>query len=213
MSVPTKIFKRILDWRHRVFIAGGNRFRKQRFIIFQELLLEENDLILDLGYGYGAFEDQMAEKKFPNKIIALDLVIRDVYRHKNVIAFIRADAGYMPFAEDSIDLIFCNSLIEHVGDWSTQFQVFQEITRVSRKFYLQTPNKHFPIELHHLVPFFQYLPRSLQNWIGQKILGHYEELWLLNWRDASKLAELDREICLIKEKIIGITKSFVLYRN
>lgn len=148
-----------------------------------------------------------------NEIVALDIMPRDTSGHPNIMAFVAADAANLPFADRSLDIIYCNSILEHVGDRQVQHQVFVEIERVGCKFFVQTPNRHFPIEAHHLLPFFQYLPRSVQRWVGQNILGHYEQVWLLDRRYVKELASIGSEIAVWEEKVLGFTKSFVLYRR
>jgi len=64
-----------------------------------------------------------------------------------------------------------------------------------------------------LLSFFQYLPRSVQQWIGRNILGHYEQVWLLDRKAVEYLAGIGGEIAVWEERIFGFTKSFVLYRR
>jgi len=214
MNPVAKLLRKLLSWRHRHFVAAGNPFRARRPQFFVNALVErEGERILDVGYGYGQFEKQLVEFGAKNEVIALDIVTRDTSEHSNVVAFVVADAIHLPFANRVVDIIYCNSLLEHVGDRDIQWQVFAEIARVGRKFFVQTPNRHFPIEPHHLVPFFQYWPRPIQRWVGQNILGHYEEVWLLDRRAVEKLASVDDGIVIWEEKVWGFVKSFVLYRD
>jgi SAM-dependent methyltransferase len=213
MNSVAKLIGKLLSWRHRRFVAGGNPFRERRIQSFAELIDHEGESILDVGYGYGQFENQLVKLGVRNGIIALDIVPRDVGRHTNVAAFVIADAAHLPFADCSIDLIYCNSLLEHVGDWHFQRQVFAEIERVGRKLFVQTPNRHFPIEPHHMLPFYQYCSPSVQRWVGQNILGHYERVWLLDRTAVEELAGISDGITIWEEKALGLTKSFVLSRR
>ena len=213
MNPVTNLISKFLNWRHRHFVAGGNRFRERRLRFFIETLVRERERVLDVGYGYGQFEDQMFQFGVESEIIALDITSRDTSGHPNIMAFVVADAANLPFADRSLDIIYCNSILEHVGDRQVQQRVFVEIERVGCKFFVQTPNRHFPIEAHHLLPFFQYLPRSVQRWVGQNILGHYEQTWLLDRRDVKELVGVGGGIAVWEEKVLGLTKSFVLYRN
>jgi SAM-dependent methyltransferase len=213
MNPVARLVRKLLSWRHRRFVVGGNSFRERRLCFFIETLVEEGEKILDVGYGYGQFESQLIEHGVKNKVVALDIVPRDTSKHPNVMVFVVADAAHLPFANSSIGIIYCNSILEHVGDWGIQQQVFAEIERVGCKFFVQTPNQHFPIEAHHLVPFFQYWPRPIQRWVGQNILGHYEQVWLLDRRAVRELAGIGSGILLWEEKALGLTKSFVLYRK
>ena len=214
MNPLAKFVGKLLSWRHRHFVAAGNTFRERRLRYFVEAVIErERERILDVGYGYGQFEDQLLQFGIGNEVIALDIVPRDASGHPNVVAFIVADAAYLPFADRSIDIIYCNSLLEHVGDWRVQRQVFAEIERVGHKFFVQTPNLHFPVEPHHLLPLFQYLPRPVQQWVGRNILGHYEPVWLLDRKAVEYLAGIGGEIAVWEERLFGLIKSFVLYRR
>jgi SAM-dependent methyltransferase len=213
MNPVARLFHKLLVWRHRHFVATGNPFRERRLRFFLKHIDHEGENILDVGYGYGQFENQLVELGVRNSVIALDIVPRDVSRHPNVIALVAADAASLPFADRSIDIIYCNSLLEHVGDWHVQRRVFAAIERVGRKLFVQTPNRHFPLEPHHLLPFFQYWPRPVQRWVGENILGHYEQVWLLDRKAVEELAGSSAGIVVWEEKTLGLTKSFVLYRR
>ena len=79
-----------------------------------------------------------------------------------------ADGRALPFADHSFDIVFSNSVIEHVGDGESQRQFAEEITRVGRAYWVQTPNRRFPIEPHLLTPLLHFLPAALQRRIARK---------------------------------------------
>ncbi len=63
------------------------------------------------------------------------------------------------------DVIFSNSLIEHLPSPEAQRQLAQAIIDSGRPYFLQTPNKTSPVDPHFprpYVPFFAAYPRSLQ---------------------------------------------------
>lgn len=67
------------------------------------------------------------------------------------------------FAE--YDVIFSNSLIEHLPGRELQQQLARAIVESGRPYFLQTPNKRSPLDPHFprpYVPFFATYPRSLQ---------------------------------------------------
>jgi hypothetical protein len=93
-----------------------------------------------------------------------------------------------------------------------------EVRRVARKYWVQTPYKHFPVEPHFVFPLFQYLPSSLQKKVGlvwkyshpkqngDDILAELSRLRLLDVSDYKVLFP-DAEI--LKETFFGLTKSLV----
>lgn len=64
--------------------------------------------------------------------------------------------------DQSYDLVFSNSVIEHVGDEGQQRAFAGESLRVGRSVWVQTPAWEFPIEPHVLTPFIHWLPQPLQ---------------------------------------------------
>ena len=79
-------------------------------------------------------------------------------------------AGY---ADGAFDLVFSNSVIEHVGSATDQRAMADEVRRVGGGF-VQTPNRYFPLEPHFLFPLFQFLPRAARILLVQHFaLGWY----------------------------------------
>ena len=68
----------------------------------------------------------------------------------------------LEYKKGEVDLIFSNSVIEHVGSYENQ-QIFAgEVRRVSDKYIVQTPSIWFPLEPHSLIPLFQFLPHPIR---------------------------------------------------
>jgi len=122
------------------------------------------------------------------------------------------------FETRSFDVVFSNSVIEHVGDISNQRMMAKEVMRVGKNYWVQTPYKHFPIEMHFLFPFFQYLPKSLQYkvariwpWSFAKALDldvrfEIDHIWLL---DVSSLKSLFPGAIIMREYFLGLVKSLI----
>ncbi len=102
--------------------------------------------------------------------------------------FVRADATQrLPFADGEFDLAYANSVIEHIAP--SKRQAFaDELRRVARGWYVQTPAISFPIEPHSLLPAAHWLPRSARRryWrLGAG--GDADELQLLRRRELEAL--------------------------
>jgi SAM-dependent methyltransferase len=74
---------------------------------------------------------------------------------------IRADGRDLPFRNAEFDVGFSNAVVEHVaGGRDGQRQFVHELCRVSRRVFVTTPNRRFPLEVHTLLPFVHWLPKG-----------------------------------------------------
>jgi hypothetical protein len=141
--------------------------------------------------------------------------------------WVAGDGRALPFRDRAFDVVFSNSVIEHVGDAASQRRFAREVARVGRAYWVQTPNRWFPVEQHLLTPLVHWLPKVCQRWIVQRFtvwsalvrpspdrrafyLAHYlDEVRLLG---AGEFAALFPEARLIRERVCGWTKSLVAVR-
>lgn len=133
------------------------------------------------------------------------------------MAYLPGDACAMPhLADGQFDLVFSNSVIEHLGTWPRQQAMAQEIARVGRAFWVQTPARSFPLEPHYLLPWFGYWPTwardaAIRAGIRLRLyppraLQNSRETRLLN---ACEMAHLFPHATLWHERIGPLTKSYV----
>ncbi len=66
------------------------------------------------------------------------------------------------FANDQFDLVVCNSVIEHVGEWAEMKKAAAEARRVGKNGWIQVPAYEFPVDQHFLLPFIHWLSYPLQ---------------------------------------------------
>ena len=94
----------------------------------------------------------------------------EIYRD-TPIESITGDACTPPEAlfEREFDLVYCNSVIEHVGGHYRRVQLADTVHRLAPHHWVQTPNRYFPVEPHFVAPGFQYLPTGLR----AKALKHW----------------------------------------
>lgn len=123
------------------------------------------------------------------------------------------------FRDLEFDAVFSNSLIEHVGGPERRQKCADEIRRVGRIHYVQTPNYYFPIEPHFLLPFMQFLPLRIQALYFLCVpIGHVRrrrsmdealrEIGRIHLLRRRNLQELFPESELIEERFMGLVKSF-----
>ena len=66
------------------------------------------------------------------------------------------------YADGSVDLVHSNSVIEHVGGWQDMRAMADEMQRVGRSGWMQTPAFEFPVEPHFRAPFLHWFGDPLR---------------------------------------------------
>jgi hypothetical protein len=98
------------------------------------------------------------------------------------------DACNLPFEDKAIDIVFSNAVLEHVPR-ALQPAMAREIMRVGKKWFVTTPNYWFPYEMHHKLPFFQFLPARVQRHI-QLRYGTWPESEIISLLSARRMRRL-----------------------
>ena len=152
--------------------SWSHQFRSKRFELFLSFI---NELprplrILDIG-GTLAFWKAMGFNEEQVSITLLNLTEQPV--SGNHFLSVAGDATQLNFPNQSFDIVFSNSVIEHLFTEENQIKMAAEVQRVGKYYFIQTPNYWFPLEPHWLFPFFQFLPFSFRVWLTQHFsLGH-----------------------------------------
>jgi len=174
-------------------------FRKKRFKFFISLLervkTDKTIQILDIG-GTEIYWERMKFSNNTNVIVTL-LNLEKVPTKNNNFISIKGDASDLSlFKDKQFDVVFSNSVIEHLFSFDNQEKMAAEVMRVGKYYYVQTPNYFFPIEPHWEFPFFQFLPFKIRVFLTKNFnLGYYKKA--ANEEDAIKLVS---EIRLLTEK-------------
>lgn len=76
----------------------------------------------------------------------------------------QADACSLPprISDGTYDLVFSNSVIEHVGGHVQRMRFAEAVHKLAERHWVQTPYRYFPIEPHWLFPGFQFLPLAVR---------------------------------------------------
>lgn len=89
------------------------------------------------------------------------VTLLNIREFDTALPFIVADALRLPLKDGSFDVVFSNSLIEHLPPDSWR-RFADECRRVGTHLWVQAPNQRFPIEPHLMTPFIHWLPRRWQ---------------------------------------------------
>ncbi len=206
-------------------LTAGMRSRRNEFLL-RLLAPGPDDTVLDLGSEDGS---QLASfYPYPHNITIAD--IEEAPLRKGVARF--GFAGHLllepdapiPVADDAFDLVYCNSVIEHVTtavcadqrafvrrSIEHQRRFADEIRRVGRGYFVQTPNLHFPIESHSLLPFSGYLSAKHDARLAKLL----KRVWIKQWSGgAHLLTRTDMEgyfpeAEIVPERFFGLVKSWM----
>ncbi len=200
----------------------GNKFRKKRFVYFERLIsnLPRPIHILDVGGTEDFWVNRGYNKKEDVKITLLNL--KTIITNYNNITSIVGDATDLSlFKEDHFDIVFSNSVIEHLHNFKNQQKMAQEVQRVGIYHFIQTPNKYFLIEPHFLFPLFQFLPKSLKyllltktklsrgkKWNKKFAKEYIQEIRLLSLKEMKYMFPNSKNKT---ERFLGMSKSYTLH--
>lgn len=136
---------------------------------------------------------------------------------------VEGDACEMEF-DHRFDIVFSNSVIEHVGDFERQRQFAHKCSDLAPNLWIQTPARSFPVEPHLLTPFIHYLPRSIQRLLLRRftiwgvlqkpnptqVEEFLDEVRLISFRE---MKDLFPDCEILRERFMGLTKSYIAVRR
>jgi len=212
------------------------RLKRKRVELFvKELSIKPSDIVLDLGSEDGSYLSEYFP--YPENIVIADIAEEPMRRGvaKNGLRGYRRipTSGPLPFKDCEFDAVWCNSVIEHVtidkSDLATvtnqefdhaanehQALFAQEIERISKKYFVQTPHIHFPIESHSWLPIIPYLTHS-QRWkLGVSLKAYWIKQWSADFHLYSR-SRFEQHFAgadsFYTERLVGIPKSLIAIRR
>jgi hypothetical protein len=208
--------------RHHEFVAKISRFFREKRIndFVRTFKPTRSTRILDVG-GLPRFWQSAANMEAQMTIINLQPL--PVYEAAFLTAnqtFVQADGTKLPWPDKHFDIVFSNSVIEHLGTWENQIAFARECQRVGKSWWVQTPAREFPVEPHYAAPFLHWFPKAVQ----KKLLRRFS-LW--GWLARPKPEAIDAslaELRLLKskevthlfpdsqirtERLFGLPKSYI----
>ena len=222
-----------------IILKLSKKARQKRALMFRrQFQFECETRLLDVGSENGANINFVLEGTTyrPENIFIADIDRNAIESGKANFGFqpvLLDESGKLPFEDNFFDIVYCSSVIEHVTVgkdemWEiTDGQRFRElaihrqkifadeIRRVGKKYFVQTPNRNFIIESHSWLPFVGSLPRS----IFVKVIKFSNRFWVkqtipdYNLLDKTELKELFPDAEIVAEKKFGMIKSIIAVKN
>jgi hypothetical protein len=198
-------------------------FRRQRAARIKERFPDLDKWnVLDLGGSLHLWEEVGSVLK-PASLTILNIAKdgQSASGSGNAADFARIvlyDGRTIPFDDQEVDLLICNSVIEHVPP-PERAGLAREIVRVAKRFVVQTPAKEFPLEPHFVFPLIHWLPAALARRLVAitplaLVIGRdeaktmFDEVRLLGEREIRALFPGGK---IIRERLLGMTKSYLVF--
>lgn len=199
------------------------RARKKMYQKFKKYCQpNEVDEVLDLG---ATPDTTLADSNFFEKLYP--------YKHKITVASIE-DCSFMvdkyglkayvknyphealPFKDKQFDILFCSAVLEHVGTRKNQKFFLKECMRISKKIFITTPNRYFPLEMHTFLPFLHWLPwgtfQKILKLLKKDFWADINNLNLLSKRDIHVMFNQDiLDVSYVKT--MGLNSNLIIMRH
>lgn len=93
-------------------------WHRKRFEVIDKLLQGTNSLLLDIGCNGGLFTSKIVSHSGKESVVAMDVDWGSVLHAKQTysIPTLVADGCYLPFKDESFDLVTCLEVLEHVPE-------------------------------------------------------------------------------------------------
>ena len=161
---------------------------------------------------------------YPHEVVLLNLEPGGLGALPPNFSSVVGDGTALAYGDATFEICFSNSVIEHVGSWEQQRRFADELRRVGRRLWVQTPARSFFFEPHLLTPFVHWLPvawrkRLLRNfsiwgWIArpsQAVVDRFvDQTRLLGYRE---LQDLFPDCRILRERFCGMTKAYLVVRG
>jgi hypothetical protein len=202
---------------YRRYVAP--RFRKGRMALFTRTLpVTDETRIIDFGGAATTWE--MIDTK---PLVTMVNLWGTAYRNGR-FTYLITDACNVDAPDNTYDIAFSNSVIEHVGDYARQRAFAGEVRRIAPKYFVQTPYRYFPIEPHYMCLGLHFLPKPifkrLVRWFSlwgltvkpspAEIEAAIADIKLLTVR---QMRELFPDARIVRERLLFLTKSIIAIKE
>lgn len=196
------------------------RTRLRRWELIGERVPDLANLrVLDLG-GTGDWWSRSPIR--PRHVTAINLFESD--KQAGGVTMIEGDAlrAAELVAGQEFDIVFSNSLIEHLGGHGPRREFAELASTLAPRYVVQTPYRYFPLEPHWLFPAFQFLPFKARAYLAPRWpLGHTygwdehaasNEVMATELLSVSEMRDYFPQAEIVLERVGGVPKSMLAIR-
>jgi hypothetical protein len=200
----------------------SGRARARRWEVFAERFPDHTEMrILDLGGTVNAWRRAPIS---PRQVVTLNLKAEGSDLQWVVPTVGDACDPPSELAGEHFDLVFSNSVIEHVGGHARRAAFANTVHTFGDRHWVQTPYRYFPLEPHWLFPGFQFLPvkaraRLMCHWpIGAYTREHdfdsaVSSALMIELVSETAMRHYFADSDIVHERALGLTKSLIAVRD
>jgi hypothetical protein len=202
--------------------SWGGRRRARRWEWLEEVFPDLTQMsVLDLG------GDAATWTRYPSHPERVHVVNIDTppVEVPDWLTVDHGDACALPpeIASRRYDLVFSNSVIEHVGGHERRLRFAESVHRLAPAHWVQTPYRYFPIEPHWIAPGMQFLPVRARAGLARhwplahvKSANLHDALTGVLWTellDRSQMRFYFPDSGILNERLAGLTKSLIAVKK
>lgn len=220
-SVRASVTRRISDPNRAGSLA--HRARSKRWAELLRRFPALGDMrVLDLG---GVPQSWRVAPVRPAQVVTVNLDPKILVADEPGVTAVVGNACDLPdqLRAERFDLVYSNSLLEHVGGHANRLRLAETVSMMSEQHWVQTPYRYFPLEPHWMFPGFQFLPMRARAEVSRRWpLGHIRSTGLgpaiddVAWvelLDATSMRRYFPDSEIWTERIAALPKSLVAVRQ
>lgn len=193
------------------------RVRRHRLKVFLDrLAVRPSDRVLDLGGRPELWN--LVPWRLEVTILNLPGTTGHEVASHHQLRFVEGDAcaALEDWRDGEFDVVFSNSVIEHVGDEARQAAFARNARRLGRRYWVQTPAPGFPLEAHTGMPFWWLYPEPLRaacirRW-RRTLPSWAEDVAQTRVLSRDRMRALFPDARMFVETFAGLPKSYSAYR-
>ena len=200
-----------------------NKRKEIHKVIYNNLNFKNIKSVLDVGVTE---DDKFKSSNYLTKkfgfiknIFGLsDQNVKNKFYRKIFKKSITSNFSFKEYNKIKCDFVISNAVIEHVGSYTKQQKMIQNIIKLSKKYFvIQTPNRYHPIEFHTKMIFIHWLPknifRKILKVLGMVSFSKEKNLNLISEKDINKLFKKYKDVVeykIFRINFLGFTSNFVI---